>query len=53
MYKRKRWRARATQNLIIPGIGRRKSVTKQINVLPYGILQRPLRLMHCLQASGD
>lgn len=28
---------------LIPRIGRRKSVTKQINVLPHGILQRPLR----------
>lgn len=29
---------------LIPRIGRRKSVTKQINVLPHGIL-RPLRLI--------
>ena len=30
---------------LIPRIGRRKSVTKQINVLPHGIQQRPLRLI--------
>ena len=37
---------------LIPRIGRRKSVTKQINVLPHEIL-RPLRLIYCLLVSGD
>ena len=39
---------------LIPRIGRRKSVTKQINVLPHGIQLRPLRLIELsIFASGD
>ena len=44
MYKRKGG-APEQHKTLISRIGRRKSVAKQIKVLPHGIPQRPLRLI--------